>query len=125
MRAAGATPEFVTDLRSGCPLQRAREDRAAGTLSNMYTSAKRPILVVNPADDDVFGDFAHVLVKHGASSTGELERRLRPIYSRAVVHARELSSEPFVIWYVYREGRWVNPRPETHHSNARRDDSWR
>jgi hypothetical protein len=80
----------------------------------------RPILVVNPADDDVFGDFAEVLVNGGASSTGELERRLRPVYSRAVVHARELSSEPFVIWYVYREGRWVNPGTQPHAPGARR-----
>ena len=81
-----------------------------------------PILVVNPADDDVFGEFAQVLVNDGACSTGELERRLRPIYARAVVHARELSSEPFVIWYVYREGQWVNPRAATHHAGERPDD---
>jgi hypothetical protein len=82
----------------------------------------RPILVVNPADDDVFCDFAQVLVNHGASSTGELQRRLRPIYSRAVVHARELSSEPFVIWYVYRDGRWVNARRAPQTPAARSDD---
>jgi hypothetical protein len=81
-----------------------------------------PILVVNPADDDVFGEFAHVLVNHGASSTGELERRLRPIYSNAVVHARELSSEPFVIWYVYRDGRWVSTRTKSQAPGAQPDD---
>ncbi|MBI3748145.1 MAG: hypothetical protein HY262_04790 [Chloroflexi bacterium] len=75
----------------------------------MGRNATRPILVVNPADDDVFGAFAQVLVTHGASTTDELERRLRPIYGNAVVHARELSSEPQVIWYVYRDGQWVNP----------------
>lgn len=82
----------------------------------------RPILVVNPADDDVFGDFAQVLVDHGARSIGELERRLRAIYSSAVVHARELSSEPAVIWYVYRDGRWVNPGRETQEPGARTGD---
>jgi hypothetical protein len=87
----------------------------------MDGSTMRPILVVNPADDDVFGDFAQVLVNDGATSTGELERRLRPMYSRAVVHARELSSEPFVIWYVYREGRWV-PRTDPQAPGARPDD---
>ncbi len=88
----------------------------------MDRNNSRPILVVNPADDHVFGGFAEMLVDHGASSSGELERRLRPIYARAVVHARELSSEPFVIWYVYREGRWVNSRGEVQQSGARADD---
>jgi len=69
-----------------------------------------PILVVNPADDEVFGIVAEVLVDRGASSTAELQRQLRRRYDRAVVHARELSSEPFVIWYVYRDGLWVNSR---------------
>ena len=82
----------------------------------------RPILVVNPADDDVFGRFAQVLVDDDASSVGELERRLRRIYSKAVVHARELSQEPFVIWYVYREGRWVNPWTEGRETGERAHD---
>lgn len=82
----------------------------------------RPILVVNPADDHVFGLFAQVLVDHGASSIGELERRLRPMYARAVVHARELSSEPVVIWYVYRDGQWVNSRREARESGERAGD---
>jgi hypothetical protein len=81
-----------------------------------------PILVVNPPNDDVFGAFAQVLVDHGASSIGELERRLRPIYSKAVVHARELSSEPFVIWYVYRDGHWVGARAEAEQSGEPAND---
>ena len=88
----------------------------------MSLTGSRPILVVNPADDDVFGQFAEVLVEDGASSTGELERRLRPTYSKAVVHARELSSEPFVIWYVYRDGRWVNPHHAVPRRGARTED---
>lgn len=83
----------------------------------------RPILVVNPADDDVFGNFAQVLLNHGATSPSELERRLRPLYARAVVHARELSSEPFVIWYVYRDGQWVSTGREVKHAGARSDDA--
>lgn len=79
----------------------------------------RPILVLNPADDRAFVEFAQVLVSYGVSSTGELERRLRPLYASAVVHARELSSEPFVVWYVYRDGRWVNPQTAPHASGAR------
>jgi hypothetical protein len=88
----------------------------------MDSHIMRPILVVNPADDHVFAAFADVLVEDGARSTAELEDRLRPLYLNAVVHARELSSEPFVIWYVYREGRWVNTKREHPDSGALPDD---
>jgi hypothetical protein len=71
----------------------------------------RPILVVNPADDAVFAAFAQVLLDHGATSVRELEHRLQAVYPAAAVHARELSAEPFVIWYVYRHGHWVASRP--------------
>jgi hypothetical protein len=88
----------------------------------MERTAARPFLVVNPSDDEVFLDYAQVLINHGVTSTSELERRLRPLYARAVVHARELSSEQVVIWYVYRDGRWVNARRHGHESGARADD---
>jgi hypothetical protein len=81
-----------------------------------------PILVINPPEDDVFAAFAKVVVDDGVSSTGELERRLRPIYSKAVVHARELSSEPFVIWYVYRDGHWIDARTTVKRSGAPAND---
>jgi hypothetical protein len=68
----------------------------------------KPTLVVNPANDRVFAAFAALLVDHGAATTAELERRLRAVYPVAVVHARLLVGEPLVIWYVYREGRWVD-----------------
>jgi hypothetical protein len=68
----------------------------------------KPILVVNPARDDIFGAFAQILLDHGAASIGDLELRLRTVYPRAAVHARELAGETFVIWYVYRDGKWVD-----------------
>lgn len=71
----------------------------------------RPTLIVNPATDDVFGTFAQMLVADGARSIDDLERRLRSIYPKAVVHARVLAGEPAVVWYVYREGHWVASRP--------------
>lgn len=70
----------------------------------------KPTLIVNPAADQVFAAFAAVLVEHGASSIGDLERRLRTMYPKATVHLRELAGEAVVIWYVYRDGRWVDPR---------------
>jgi hypothetical protein len=71
----------------------------------------RPTLIVNPTDDLVFAEFAQTLVDHGADSTAGLERRLRDEYPRATVHARELAGESAVIWYVYREGRWIMSHP--------------
>jgi hypothetical protein len=69
-----------------------------------------PTLVVNPADDGLFASFAQVLVDHGAISTEELERRLRTVYPFAAVHARQLSAEVGVVWYVYRDGHWIDAR---------------
>jgi len=37
----------------------------------------------------------------------ELELRLRRSYPDAVVRPRDLSNEPYVVWYVYRDGHWV------------------
>jgi hypothetical protein len=70
-----------------------------------------PTLVVNPATDRVFGDFARMKIEQGATSTYDLERQLRSTYPAATVHARELVGEPIVIWYVYRDGHWIDSRP--------------
>ena len=70
----------------------------------------RPTLVVNPANDRVFGEFAQLLVEHGAASIAVLEQRLQAIYPAATVHARELAAETIVIWNVYRDGHWVDSR---------------
>ena len=71
----------------------------------------RPTLILNPADDEGFSAAARAIADEGISNPAELERRLRLAYPRATVHARELAAEPILIWYVYREGRWVPPRP--------------
>ena len=68
--------------------------------------AARPILVVNPRSDATFDDLAHQLAADGANTPAELERALRKQYPRAMVRARNLSSEPILTWYVYREGVW-------------------
>lgn len=69
----------------------------------------RPILVVNPSHDETFREFAGRLLAEWMS-LGEFETKLRARYPRAAVHARELASEPRIIWYVYREGHWVPSR---------------
>lgn len=64
-------------------------------------------LVLNPRLDTGFVAIAKALVSDGVASPGELQERLRKHYPNAVVRARELDSEAFTIWYVYRDGHWV------------------
>jgi len=78
----------------------------------------KPILVVNPTIDEVFGAFAQTIVDHGSTSPVDLEARLRVVYPLAVVHAREIAAERFLIWYVYREGHWIASRPITDSTGA-------
>jgi hypothetical protein len=71
----------------------------------------RPTLVVNPSTDAVFVRFARRILDDGLTSITEYERRLQVKYPRAVAHPRLLSSEPVLIWYVYRDGHWTGPGP--------------
>jgi hypothetical protein len=70
----------------------------------------KPSLVVNPPDDPVFRADAERVLDEGVESPVEFADRLRPQYPRIAVHPREIVAEPIVIWYVYRDGRWVNVR---------------
>ena len=70
-----------------------------------------PRLVVNPSTDAEFNGFARDILDDGVVSATEFERRLRVVYPRAVVHARLLSGEPILVWYVYRDGYWVRQGP--------------
>jgi len=69
----------------------------------------KPVLITNPPDDAAFAEDASAGVDAGSSTPADLQRSLRERYPRAVVRARELSSEPSEVWYVYREGTWVPP----------------
>jgi hypothetical protein len=82
----------------------------------------KPTLVVNPANDRVFAEFAQILVDHGVPSIGDFERRLQAVYPRAAVHPRDLTAELIVIWYVYREGHWVNSQSLANQSGAQEHD---
>jgi hypothetical protein len=72
--------------------------------------ASRPILIVNPRSDQAFLDLAQRCVSEGVASPDDLQSRLRHDYPLAVVRERTLSSELRIMWYVYREGRWVSGR---------------
>ena len=67
----------------------------------------RPTLVTNPADDETFATVAARFVADDMDGIDEFQRRLRTAYPNAAVHARLLSGETLVVWYVYRDGHWV------------------
>lgn len=67
----------------------------------------RPMLVLNPRDDPAFESEASGLLD-AVSTPADLQRRLRATYPDAIVRARDLSSEPGTVWYVYRNGHWIN-----------------
>ena len=68
-----------------------------------------PVLVLNPRSDDEFVGFALSIVTGDVDDPATFQLHLRERYPRAIVRQRELASEPFVIWYCYRDGRWVGP----------------
>jgi hypothetical protein len=78
---------------------------------NGMTQPHRPTLVTNPTDDPVFAAAAEAALEDG-QTTDQLQTVLRRLYPRAVVRARDLSGDPLV-WYVYREGRWVRAQDRT------------
>ena len=65
-------------------------------------------LILNPRDDAPFAALAEQLVSEGVGTAAELQQRLQAAYPKAVVRARELTGEPFTIWYVYRDGHWIS-----------------
>jgi hypothetical protein len=68
-----------------------------------------PALHLNPSDDDAFAAAVDRLLAGGLRDAGEVQRRLRSAYPGALVRPRDLAHEPFVVWYVYRDGRWTPP----------------
>jgi hypothetical protein len=69
-----------------------------------------PVLVLNPADDAAFASSARAAVDAYPGGPLALQDALRRRYPSAVVHPRELTGEPRVVWYVYRDGHWVGPQ---------------
>ncbi|HET9346482.1 MAG TPA: hypothetical protein VFO05_12355 [Candidatus Limnocylindrales bacterium] len=68
-----------------------------------------PALHLNPSDDDAFVAVVDRLLSDGLRDPGEFQHRLRDSYPGALVRPRDLAFEPFVVWYVYRDGRWTPP----------------
>jgi hypothetical protein len=68
----------------------------------------RPILILNPRHDPAFVQRVRGIEEGGLDRPEDLVDALRPSYPEIVVRPRELSSEPAVVWYVYRDGRWTS-----------------
>ncbi|HEY7023570.1 MAG TPA: hypothetical protein VH371_01275 [Candidatus Limnocylindrales bacterium] len=64
-------------------------------------------LIVNPADDLEFERRTHELAAT-SDAPEELEENLREFYSR--VRVVRGVTDIVERWYVYRDGRWINPR---------------
>jgi len=76
----------------------------------MIDMGEQPFLVVNPATDRAFREFAEQAARSlERAGPADLERTLRARYPRAVARARDLHGEALRVWYVYREGHWVSP----------------
>lgn len=69
----------------------------------------RRVIFSNPANDTDFVSFVSSAAE-GAETPERLEAVLRSRYRAAQVRARVLDGELSVVWYVYREGRWVSGR---------------
>lgn len=69
-------------------------------------------LLLNPSTDHVFVDFARAEFDDSLP-LAEFEERIRVRYPFAAVRMRGLSGEHAVVWYVYRDGSWTDPRPES------------
>jgi hypothetical protein len=67
-----------------------------------------PAIHLNPGDDAAFAADVGRLLASGLRDAAEFQDRLRATYPGALVRPRDLAHEPFVLWYVYRDGRWVN-----------------
>ena len=65
----------------------------------------RPILILNPRSDATFVRRVREIEGEGLRAPDDLAAALRCWYPDIVVRPRELSSEPAIVWYVYRDGR--------------------
>jgi hypothetical protein len=83
-----------------------RLQRPSAYVAAPVTETERPTLVTNPSNDVAFRAAAEAALQEG-QSVAELREILRRDYPRVVVRARDLAGERAVVWYVYRDGHWV------------------
>jgi hypothetical protein len=68
---------------------------------------RRPMIVANPLHDEEFQALIERFLLDGVAEPRDLEARLRARYPEAVVRRRDLAGENFEVWYVYRDGHWI------------------
>ena len=88
----------VATGRTLCPVDRVQQGGSG------------PALFLNPIGDAEFVADVERAMEQGLVEAADLERELRRTYPNAIVRPRGLSNEPFVVWYVYRDGHWVASR---------------
>ena len=72
-------------------------------------------LISIPTSDRAFAQAVHrAIATHVIESRRQLEDVLRSTYPRVRVRARELSGEPGVTWYVYRDSDFPRQPDEAH-----------
>jgi hypothetical protein len=105
---------------AGDPIPRREETEDAATTNEPWlhtlpvgasrfelASGRRLHLLINPPSDDRFRAFVGATFAAVGEDVRRFEDRLRTRYPRAVIHPRSLADEPWLVWYVYREGHWV------------------
>jgi hypothetical protein len=83
--------------------------RARGHCKNRPMRLMPASILVNPASDATFKRLAETHAARGPESPEDLEDRLRQSYPRARVVEGISSDATSERWYVYRDGRWINP----------------
>ena len=71
----------------------------------------RPILILNPQTDPAFTLDTTSAVDE-IDTPRELADTLRARYPDVVVRPRTVSGASVAVWYVYRDGHWVDPKGE-------------
>jgi hypothetical protein len=85
-------------------------DAAASILGVAETMSSLPnAVVLNPRNDEDFVAYAEAILAEGETTPDAFQERMRERYPSAVVRPRELASEPFTLWYCYRDGTWTRP----------------
>ncbi len=100
----------MTDNEFGSAGESTIEEMLAG--GGRATEA-RPVLAINPAHDQAFVAAAEALLDDGVRSLIGFQDVLRRHFPDAFVRARDLSGERRAVWYVFRDGHWVNGQTET------------
>jgi hypothetical protein len=66
------------------------------------------MIIANPPGDRGFRAMIDAFLLAGGRRPEELESVLRTRFRQARVRPRDLAGERFDVWYVYRDGHWID-----------------